>query len=136
MKLISKPKPVSFLRQRKASLKLHARQIATIQKVFSDYYGERFDLTRTDRLEPYVTIRQLCMLLCRELTKASFTEIANAFGNKYHKTTMHACQSVRAKMAKDEGECSLSAEHLAWQMREDYKAVRVLSADKLKAHGS
>jgi chromosomal replication initiator protein len=42
------------------------------------------------------------MYLCRELTKASLSEIGEAFGGRDHGTVIHACRTVQAKSAADE----------------------------------
>jgi len=45
--------------------------------------------------------RQLCMYLTREMTDASYHEIAAAFGSRNHTTAMSACRTVKDKAESD-----------------------------------
>ncbi len=48
-----------------------------------------------------VVPRQIAMYLCREITKASFPDVARAF-DKTHGTIMHACNVVTRDMKTDQ----------------------------------
>lgn len=52
--------------------------------------------TSARRYTRYSRPRQVCMWLCRHLTKHSTTVIGQAFGKRDHTTVIHACEQVRA----------------------------------------
>ena len=47
-----------------------------------------------------MTVRQIAMYLCRELTDLSLPKIGALFGGRYHTTVMHAGRKIRALMAE------------------------------------
>lgn len=80
------------------------RALEAIKTLVAETYGIRVEeLLEAGRAEPRVTHRQVAMYLCRELTDASFPDIARAFGKKDHETVRHACEAIPRKAAKDKG---------------------------------
>ena len=66
-----------------------------IQKSVADYYELRVaDLTGPRRTANVANARQIAMYVTRELTKATYKVIGNAFGDRDHGTVMHACRKV------------------------------------------
>ena len=64
--------------------------------------ADHFDLRLTDmsskrRPRSVALPRQVAMVLCRKLTRASLTEIADSF-NKTHATVVHACKMIKFVM--------------------------------------
>lgn len=57
-------------------------------------------MKKRSRQQGILLPRQVAMFLARELTAASFTDIARAF-DMHHSTVMNAVESVKAKMGKD-----------------------------------
>lgn len=60
------------------------------------------ELLGPSRAEPVVTIRQIAMKLARDLTGASYPDLAHAFGKDDHNTIRHACAVVDQKVRHDE----------------------------------
>lgn len=83
-----------------------AREILTVEKVIrrvAEYYDLRVnDLTGTRRPANIAWARQVAMHLTRELTKASYQDIGEAFGGRDHGTVMHACKVVSKRCREDE----------------------------------
>ncbi|MDA1177290.1 MAG: DnaA/Hda family protein [Planctomycetota bacterium] len=72
-------------------------------------HAEHFHLTVTQlrsasRTRTVVLARSLAMLLCRELTGASYTKIGEAFGGRDHSTVLHACRKMQQLTALDSAE--------------------------------
>lgn len=82
-----------------------AKQQADIEKIQSTvcaFYEVQPEFLYEKRgSEPGVTRRQVAMFLCRQLTGASFPEIAKAFMQTHHKTAQHANAAVSEKMIAD-----------------------------------
>ena len=77
--------------------------IELIQKIVSKYYKIREEAIKgKKRVKSIVFPRQAAMWLCRELTEASFPEIAVKFGGKDHTTVMYACKKIEKQKSKDE----------------------------------
>jgi len=77
--------------------------IPSIQKAVADFYGVRVDDLRSrGRNKSIVLPRQVAMYLCREIVKASLSDIGEGFGGKDHSTVIHSCQKVKRKMAGEE----------------------------------
>lgn len=76
--------------------------IALIQKATADYFELRVaDLTGKGRPANIAWARQVAMYLSRNLAKAPYQEIGNAFGDRDHGTVMHAVRKVEAKLNTD-----------------------------------
>jgi len=60
------------------------------------------DLKSSRKLRIYALPRQICMYLCRTLTKASFPEIGSKFGGKDHSTVIHAFRQIEKKINEDQ----------------------------------
>jgi chromosomal replication initiator protein len=56
------------------------------------------DLLSRRRHKPLVTIRQISMYVCRELTQLSYPEIARVYGGRDHTTVMYACEKIKEQM--------------------------------------
>ena len=70
-----------------------------IQKTVAEYYDIRVaDMTSKRRPQNIAFPRQVAMYLSREMLKASYAEIGEAFGGRDHGTVMHACKQIRKKM--------------------------------------
>lgn len=55
------------------------------------------------RKRPYVTARQICMLMIREFVPtASTLKIGQFFGGRDHTTVIHSCQTIRDLIETDE----------------------------------
>ncbi len=52
---------------------------------------------------PIVVPRQIAMYLARELTQASFPQLARHFGGKHHTTVMHAIRKIEEQRHADAG---------------------------------
>ncbi len=77
----------------------------TVEKILrasAQYFGIReTDIVSSRRSRSITFPRQIAMYLCRELTSASFYEIARAFGKKDHTTVLHACRKIAALIESD-----------------------------------
>jgi chromosomal replication initiator protein len=87
-------------------LQEEARRAVTIdqiQRCVAEFYDVRLaDMTSKRRPKNIAYPRQIAMYLSRELTKASLSEIGEAFGGRDHGTVLHAYRLVRSKMEKEE----------------------------------
>jgi chromosomal replication initiator protein len=87
-------------------LQEEARRAVTIDQIqrrVAEYYDVRLaDMTSKRRPKNIAYPRQIAMYLSRELTKASLSEIGDAFGGRDHGTVLHAHRLVRSKMEKEE----------------------------------
>lgn len=84
------------------ALERQAKQIAIIQRTVADHFGIPITIMTAIRgIEPGVTHRQTAMHLTREITKASFPDIAKAFGQAHHKTAQHAHEAIPNKAQTD-----------------------------------
>jgi hypothetical protein len=76
--------------------------LARIFATVADYYGVPMRELKSERRERAATrARQLGMYLARELTPASFPQIARAGGRADHSTAIYACQAVAERMRHD-----------------------------------
>jgi len=76
--------------------------IEKIEKWVANFYNLKIsDVKSNKKLNVYTLPRQISMYLCRNLTKASFPEIGNKFGGKYHSTVIHACRQIEKKIKQD-----------------------------------
>ena len=79
-----------------------ASQTITIEQIIesvSEYFNlPQKDLIGSRRDQKIVRPRHLAMYLCKELTGASYPEIAQQFGGKDHTTVMHAYRKVESNL--------------------------------------
>ncbi|HEX9531862.1 MAG TPA: chromosomal replication initiator protein DnaA [bacterium] len=76
--------------------------IPMIQKAVAEHFGLRVEEMRAKRRTKGIAFpRQVAMYLSRELTDASLPRIGEEFGGRDHTTVMHACDRVKAALAKD-----------------------------------
>ncbi len=76
--------------------------IQMIQKATAEHFGLRVEEMRAKRRTKGIAFpRQVAMYLARELTDASLPRIGEEFGGRDHTTVMHACDRVKAALAKD-----------------------------------
>ncbi|MBA2585529.1 MAG: chromosomal replication initiator protein DnaA [Chthoniobacterales bacterium] len=87
-------------------LQEEARQVVTIeqiQKRVAEHFDVRIaDMTSKRRPASIAFPRQIAMYLARELTKASLSEIGEAFGGRDHGTVLHACKLVKRRIAEQD----------------------------------
>ncbi|MEA3210021.1 MAG: chromosomal replication initiator protein [Chthoniobacter sp.] len=77
--------------------------IDQIQKKVAEHYDVRLaDMTSKRRPANIAFPRQIAMYLARELTKASLSEIGQAFGGRDHGTVLHAHRLVKERMRGDD----------------------------------
>ena len=77
--------------------------IDRIQKRVAEHYDIRIaDMTSKRRPASIAFPRQVAMFLSREMLKASYSEIGDAFGGRDHGTVMHACRQITRKMKENE----------------------------------
>lgn len=74
-----------------------------IQKRVAEHYDIRIaDMTSKRRPASIAIPRQIAMFLSRDMLKASYAEIGDAFGGRDHGTVMHACRQIQKKMKADD----------------------------------
>jgi chromosomal replication initiator protein len=79
---------------------LQPLSIGQIQQLVADHFNFTVpELTARTRQRDVVHARQLAMYLCRDILKASYPNIARAFGGKDHSTVIHACNKIKREMA-------------------------------------
>ena len=79
-----------------------AISIDEIQKTVANHFNIKVsDLKSSRKLKIYALPRQICMYLCRTLTKSSFPEIGTKFGGKDHSTVIHAFRHIEKKITED-----------------------------------
>jgi chromosomal replication initiator protein len=77
--------------------------IDQIQRRVAEHFDVRLaDMTSKRRPANIAFPRQIAMYLARELTKASLSEIGDAFGGRDHGTVLHAHRLVKGKMTHEE----------------------------------
>ncbi|HSI63211.1 MAG TPA: chromosomal replication initiator protein DnaA [Candidatus Saccharimonadia bacterium] len=77
--------------------------IDIIQKVVAEHFDIRLaDMASKRRPASIALPRQIAMHLARQLTKAPYKEIGDAFGGKDHGTIIHACKGITQRMAESE----------------------------------
>ena len=73
-----------------------------IQKSIADYFGMRVqDLKSKNNSKSVAVPRQICMYLCKKLTRASLPQIGRDFGNKHHTTVLHSINKIEAMRQQD-----------------------------------
>ena len=73
-----------------------------IQKAVASYFRLKIsDLKSSTRTKAVVVPRQIAMYLCRQLTKLSLMEIADAFGRQDHTTVLHANSRIEESIRTD-----------------------------------
>lgn len=78
--------------------------IDQIQRKVAEHYDVRFaDMTSKRRPQNIAFPRQVAMYLARELTKASLSEIGEAFGGRDHGTVLYAHRLVKGRMHGEDG---------------------------------
>ncbi|ADJ27000.1 chromosomal replication initiator protein DnaA [Nitrosococcus watsonii] len=76
--------------------------IENIQKTVAEYYKIRVsDLSSKRRSRTIARPRQTAMLLSKELTDHSLTEIGKFFGGRDHTTVLHACRKINELKGTD-----------------------------------
>lgn len=84
------------------AVRLRGIKMMEIQRLTADFYGiPEVSLYQRARPEPLATIRQVAMVLCRQLVGATSVETARAFGRTDHCTVLHAEKAVADKCATD-----------------------------------
>jgi chromosomal replication initiator protein len=77
--------------------------IDQIQRRVAEHFDVRLaDMTSKRRPANIAFPRQIAMYLSRELTKASLSEIGEAFGGRDHGTVLHAHRLVKGKIKEEE----------------------------------
>lgn len=76
--------------------------IPAIMKVVTNHFGIPLDrMTGTGRSAQLVRARHLAIMLCRQMTSASYPEIAAAFGRQDHTSVMRAFKSTEKRLKVD-----------------------------------
>ncbi len=87
-------------------LQEEARRAVTIEQIqrrVAEHFDVRLaDMTSKRRPANIAFPRQIAMYLSRELTRASLSEIGEAFGGRDHGTVLHAHRQIQDKISKDE----------------------------------
>jgi chromosomal replication initiator protein len=87
-------------------LQEEAKRVVTIEQIqrrVAEHYDVRLaDMTSKRRPANIAFPRQIAMYLSRELTRASLSEIGDAFGGRDHGTVLHAHRLVKEKMKQEE----------------------------------
>jgi len=86
-------------------LQEQARRVVTIdqiQRKVAEHFDVRIaDMTSKRRPANIAFPRQIAMFISRRLTRASLTEVGDAFGGKDHGTVIHAEKLVKKRMEED-----------------------------------
>jgi chromosomal replication initiator protein len=81
---------------------LRGLKVFEIQRIVSEFYRiDQARLREKIRTEPLATIRQLAMVLCRDLAGATALETAQAFNRGDHCTVLHAEKAIADKRTTD-----------------------------------
>jgi len=76
--------------------------IEMIQKTIADYYGMRVqDLKSRNNSKSVAMPRQICMYLCKKITRMSLPQIGREFGNKHHTTVLHSINKIETTRQSD-----------------------------------
>jgi chromosomal replication initiator protein len=74
--------------------------IGTIQETVARYYGAKVsDLTAKTWRKSTSLMRQVCIYLCKELTRHSLEEIGQHFGRRDHTTVIYAIKRIKTLLA-------------------------------------
>ena len=77
--------------------------IEMIQKMIADHFKMRVqDLKSKNNSKSVALPRQICMYLCKKLTKASLPSIGREFGNKHHTTVLHSIGKIEELRREDQ----------------------------------
>jgi chromosomal replication initiator protein len=77
--------------------------IEMIQKLIADHYRMRIqDLKSKNNSKSVAQPRQVCMYLCKKLTRASLPRIGREFGNKHHTTVLHSINKIEELRQQDQ----------------------------------
>jgi chromosomal replication initiator protein len=77
--------------------------IEMIQKMIADHFKMRIqDLKSKNNSKSVAVPRQICMYLCKQLTRASLPQIGREFGNKHHTTVLHSINKIEDLRRKDQ----------------------------------
>jgi chromosomal replication initiator protein len=77
--------------------------IEMIQKMIADHFKMRIqDLKSKNNSKSVAMPRQICMYLCKQLTRASLPQIGRDFGNKHHTTVLHSINKIEDLRKKDQ----------------------------------
>jgi chromosomal replication initiator protein len=76
--------------------------IEMIQKMIADHFKMRIqDLKSKNNSKSVAMPRQICMYLCKKLTRASLPRIGREFGNKHHTTVLHSISKIEDLRQED-----------------------------------
>ena len=76
--------------------------IEMIQKMIADHFKMRIqDLKSKNNSKSVAMPRQVCMYLCKKLTRASLPRIGREFGNKHHTTVLHSINKIEELRHQD-----------------------------------
>jgi len=76
--------------------------VEQIQKMVADHYGIPEEAMKVKKRTSSLAFpRQVAMLLSRELTNLSLSEIGSRFGGRDHTTVMHACEKIGTARDQD-----------------------------------
>jgi chromosomal replication initiator protein len=76
--------------------------IEMIQKMIADHFQMRIqDLKSKNNSKSVAMPRQICMYLCKKLTRASLPRIGREFGNKHHTTVLHSISKIEELRRQD-----------------------------------
>ena len=104
--LVNKPVTMDIAQRELKDIFADPRQgnmsIDIIQRIVAEDFGlTPNDLKGKKRSSGVVKPRQIAMLLCRELTEFSLTEIGQAFGDRDHTTVIHSIRTIEEKSRSD-----------------------------------
>ena len=69
--------------------------VEMIQKTVADHFGMRVQELKSKNNSKSVAVpRQICMYLCKRLTRTSLPLIGREFGNKHHTTVLHSVSKI------------------------------------------
>jgi chromosomal replication initiator protein len=78
--------------------------IESIQRVVADFFKIKLTEMKSKKRDRSVARpRQVAMSLAKELTRLSYPEIGEAFGNRDHTTVLHACRKIQQLREDDPG---------------------------------
>src|SRR5213594_1412246 len=76
--------------------------IEMVQKAIADHYKMRVQELKAKNNSKSVALpRQICMYLCKKLTRASLPQIGREFGDKHHTTVLHSVTKIDQMIQRD-----------------------------------
>jgi hypothetical protein len=73
-----------------------------IARCSAAYFGIEYDeIVAENRVQKFAWPRHIAMMLCREMSDRSTTDIGKFFSGRHHTTVLHAYQSVDLEAARD-----------------------------------